>query len=180
MLQFENHKELAHTGECLAKNIPCESGFITVDIGDYLKKQPRAADGSVTVSFMATSEGHEDAIIIFMTSKEADYGKPAIEFGEPVLEMTELNLPTEENVGFDPWGYGEMLADEWFGDLRDKILPKDKDGNLLYHDELGQFAPEGYAAHEPTGDFTNKKRWLEHLSWMANGGEADFEKHDRR
>ena len=176
-LNFDNHRELAATGECMAKDIHCEGGYLNIDISEYLKKQPRAADGSVTVSFMVTNEGHEDAIIIFMTSKESDYGKPAIEFGEAQLNVAEPNLPSKENVGFDPWGYGEMLADEWFTSLRDKIYPKDKDGNLLYHDELGEFNPAGYASHEPTGDFTNKKRWLSFTSWMANGDEASFDKH---
>ncbi len=174
-LNYNNHRELAATGELLAKDIHCEGGYLNVDIRDYLKKQTRSADGTVTVSFCVTNEGHEDAIVIFMCSKESSYGKPMIEFGSLALNSIEFNLSQGANDGFEPWGYAKMLADEWFDDLVDKIYPKDEQGNVIYYDELGTLAPKGYAATEPTGDFTCEMKWIPTCIWTEEGGQTRFD-----
>ena len=174
-LNYNNHRALAATGELLAKDIHCEGGYFRVDIREHLQKQTRGEDGSITVSFCVTNEGHEDAIVVFMSSKESSYGKPVIEFGTPPMNVIEFNLPQAENRGFEPWGYAKALVDEWFGDLRDKIYPRDGQGNLIYHNELGTLAPKGYAATEPTGDFTREMKWIPNCLWTEDGGQSRFE-----
>ena len=174
-LNYNNHRELAATGELLAKDIHCEGGYLSVDIVPYLKKQTRGADGSITVSFCLTNEGHEDAIVVFVSSRESSYGKPIIEFGRPPLGSVEFNLPQAENNGFEPWGYAKTIVDEWFSGLRDKIYSKDENGRLIYHDELGTLAPKGYAATEPTGDFTREMKWIPSCIWTEDGGQTGFE-----
>ncbi|MBO4979757.1 MAG: DNRLRE domain-containing protein [Clostridia bacterium] len=174
-LNYNNHRELAATGELLAKDIHCEGGYLNVDIREHLKKQARGADGSITVSFCVSNEGHEDAIVIFMSSKESHYGKPVIELGTPALGSVVFDLPQSENCGFEPWGYAEMLADEWFGGLSDRIFPRDGEGNLIYHEELGELAPRGYAATVPTGDFTREMKWIPSCCWTENGGRVGFD-----
>ncbi len=173
-LNYNNHRELAATRELLAKDIHCEGGYLNVDIREYLKKQTRNEDGTITVSFCVTNEGHEDAIVIFMSSKESDYGRPMIEFGSLAYNSIEFNLPQKANNGFEPWGYAKMLADEWFDDLVDKIYPKDENGNVLYYDDLKPLAPKGYRATEPEGDFTCEMKWIPSSCWVEDGRQISF------
>ena len=174
-LNFVNHNKVACIRELIEDAIHCESGYMNVDIADFLKKQDRNEDGTITVSFCVSAEGHSDASLVRMNSKEAGFGRPMIEFGTPNLNSIAFYLPTKANIGFDPWGYGKMLADEWFLDLRDKIYPKDENGNLLYHDEYGEFSPAGYAGCEPSGDFTQEIKWVQITAWNPDGSKTGFE-----
>jgi hypothetical protein len=165
-LTYANHATLATTIEPLSDLIHCEQGYMKVEVLPYIKKQPRNADGSVTVSFCVTGDGHEDEILVYICSKEDRFGTPIIDLG--YHNTIDFNMPTKENVGFEPWGYAKMIVDEWFTELRDKIYPKDENGNLIYH-ELEDFAPEGYNATEPTGDFTRKIEWRHGSRWTMDG-----------
>lgn len=167
-LNYSNFRTLAADRALLAEGIRCESGCFKVDILDYLRAQKRNADGSLTVAFRVTNEGHEDARVIYLNSSKNEFSKPSIELG--YYNSIDYNLNTALNVGFEPWGYAKMLVDEWFDDLRDKIYPRDAEGNLIYHDELGKLDPYGYAKEEPMGDFTHPIDWRYGSRWLEKGG----------
>ena len=167
-LNYNNFRSIAADRALLAEGIHCETGCFKVDILDYLRAQKRNADGSLTVSFRVTNEGHEDARVIFLNSVKNEFSKPMIELG--YYNSVEYNLSTSRNSGFEPWGYAKMLVDEWFDVLRDKIYPRDAEGNLLYHDELGALDPYGYAQEEPMGDFTHRIDWKHGSRWLEKGG----------
>lgn len=167
-LNYNNFRNIAADRALVADGIHCESGYFKVDVLDYLRAQKRNDDGSLTVSFRVTTEGHEDALLVFLNSTKRSFSRPTIELG--YYNSVEYNLNTAGNRGFEPWGYAKMLVDEWFDDLRGKIYPRDAEGNLLYHDELGKLDPYGYAKEEPTGDFTRRIEWKHGSRWLEKGG----------
>ena len=167
-LNYSNFREIAADRALLADGISCKSGCFKVDILDYLRAQKRNADGSLTVSFRVTNEGHADARVLFLNSVKKEFSKPMIELG--YYNSVDYNLSTAKNDGFEPWGYAKMLVDEWFDELRDKIYPRDEDGNLIYHDELGTLEPYGYAKEQPMGDFTRPMEWKYGSRWLEKGG----------
>ncbi len=167
-LNYNNFRSIAADRELLASGIHCEAGCFKVDVLDYLRRQKRNADGSLTVSFRVTNEGHEDARVIYLNSSKNEFSKPSIELG--YYNSIDYNLSTALNDGFEPWGYAKMLVDEWFEDLRDKIYPRDENGALIYHDELGKLEPYGYAKEEPMGDFTRPMDWRYGSRWLEKGG----------
>ncbi|MBR4873712.1 MAG: DNRLRE domain-containing protein, partial [Clostridia bacterium] len=168
MLNYRNFRAVAADRALIAEGIHCKSGSFKVDVLDYLRAQKRNEDGSLTVAFRVTNEGHEDALVVFLSSVKKAFSCPVIELG--YYNVVEYNLATARNDGFEPWGYAKMLVDEWFDDLRDKIYPRDEAGNLLYHDELGKLDPYGYAKEEPMGDFTHPIDWKHGSRWLGNGG----------
>ncbi len=170
-LNYANHKELAAVGEKLYQGAFSGGRYFAVDILSYLKTQAPNADGTLTVSFRLTNEGHEDALMSNWYPKESDK-PPYIEICDSLYTL-KADLEPTENVGYEPWGYAESLVDEWFGVLRDKIYPRDADGNLLYYDEFGMLAPEGYGATEPKGDFRRELRWKNGTVWTSDP-ETDF------
>ena len=164
-LNYGNYQSLAPTKEQLAV-LPHKSGYYVVDILSYLREQPRNADGSITVSFFFTNVGADDASLSYFVSKEGE-NKPLIEIASSYYN-TVLNLNKMGNEGYEPWGYAESIVNEWFDELVDKIYPKDKDGNLIYHD-IEDFAPEGYNATTATGDFTSVLDWRGGSMWSTSG-----------
>ena len=166
-LNFSNREKLAPTGKQLAVLPNISSGYYVVDILSYLREQPKNADGSITVSFMFTNVGADDALLCYLTSKESE-NKPMIEIAESSYN-TVLNLGKMGNSGYEPWGYAESIVNEWFDELVDQIYPKDENGNLIYH-EIEDFAPEGYNATEATGDFTRSIAWKGGSIWTQTGG----------
>ena len=170
-LNYANCKELAAVGEKLYQGAFSGGRYLAVDILSYLKAQAPNADGTLTVSFRLTNEGHEDALMSNWYPKESDK-PPYIEIRDSLYTLFADPEPYE-NVGYEPWGYAESLVNEWFEDLRDKIYPRDADGNLLYYDEFGMLAPEGYGTTEPKGDFTRELRWKNGTVWTSDP-ETDF------
>lgn len=165
-LNYSNHTTLAPTKEQLAVLSHKSGGYYVVDILSYLREQPKNADGSITVSFMFANVGGEDALLSYFASKESE-NKPMIEITGSNYN-TVLNLGKLGNKGYEPWGYAEMIVNEWFDELVDKIYLKDENGNLIYHD-IEDFAPEGYNATESTGDFTLNIDWKGGSIWKNTG-----------
>ncbi|MBR4873728.1 MAG: DNRLRE domain-containing protein [Clostridia bacterium] len=164
-LNYSNHTKLAPTIEQL-EILPPKTGYYVVDILYYLREQPKNADGSITVSFFFTNVGADDAALSYFGSKESDY-KPVIEISGSYYNTT-LNLDKMGNDGYEPWGFAESIVNEWFDELVDQVYPKDENGNVIYH-EIDDFAPEGYDATAPTGDFTSELIWKSGSIWTTTG-----------
>ncbi|MBO4979758.1 MAG: DNRLRE domain-containing protein [Clostridia bacterium] len=138
-------------------------GYISIDVLGYLREQLVAEDGTLTVSFRISNAGGADAALISLRSKESGYA-PTIEIKNSMYDLS-LNYGKMANAGYEPFGYAEMLVDEWFGGLRDKIYPKDENGDVIYYDDLGAFAPLGYAASDAKGDFSQEIVWKYDTVW---------------
>ncbi len=167
-LNYSNHRTLAPAFEELYRGDYKLGSYFTVDILPYLQEQLMynySEDGSLTVAFRLTNEAHSDTIAVFVSSKESDTA-PIIELESSMYYPT-LNLNKLLNKGYEPWGYAEHLVNEWFDEIVDKVYPKDENGNLIYH-EIDDFAPEGYGATEPTGDFTKELVWKSGTVWSSN------------
>ncbi len=162
-LNYKNHAQLAQTQELVYQGSFDDDGYFSIDILDYLREQIVAEDGTLTVSFRFSSEGHEDAALIELRSKESGY-VPTIEIKNSMYDLS-LNFGKMANTGYEPWGYAEMIVDEWFDELVDKIYPKDENGNVIYYDELGAFDPEGYGAASATNDFKQEIVWKSGIAW---------------
>ena len=162
-LNYKNHSQKAMTGEELYRGPFKDNGYFTVEILNYLKNELYNEDGSLTVSFRFANEGHSDALLSYLYTKESNF-QPMIVIKSSIYEQT-LNLSKVANTGYEPWGYAEQLANEWFSELRDKIYPKDANGNVIYHEEVEEFGPEGYAAKAPTGDYIHEMTWKTGTPW---------------
>ncbi|MBO4980179.1 MAG: hypothetical protein J6D16_07210 [Clostridia bacterium] len=169
-LNFRNHTELAPIQRVIGQGACRASAYFSLDVLPYLREQTANEDGTLTVSFSITSEGYSDALECYVSSKETAHA-PMIEIMNSACEIV-TNLNKIGNEGYEPWGYAEALVDEWFGGLRDKIWLTDADGNPVYHEEIGVFAPEGYGAKEATGDFTTQVNWLNNGVWTTNEAEG--------
>ncbi len=141
-----------------------------IEILPYLREQYINEDGTMDVSFRFMNEGHADALLTYFNSRET-LNAPYIEISNSLYTIN-LNPEKNFNEGYEPWGFAESIVNEWFDDLRDKVYLKDANGNLVYHDEYGDFDPDGYNATEPTGDFTREFTWKNETIWTkssANG-----------
>ncbi len=141
--------------------------YFTVDITQYLREQMLNDDGSMTVSFRVTTEGHSDAKLVYLHSKESKLGLvPYIEIVTTTYEHP-VNIEKYGNDGYEPWGYAEYLTDWWFDDVRDKLCPIDENGNKIYY-EIDDFNANGYGATVATGDFTVEMPWQQ-TQWTETG-----------
>ncbi len=162
-LNYNNYQTLAPTDRKLYEG-PYELGnYFTVDVLDYLCEQIIEEDGSKTVAFRLTTTAHDDVIAAYVTSKESDY-EPVLEIKNSMYEL-ELNLSKLANVGYEPWGYAEYLVNDWFDNLVDKVYPRDENGDLIYYDDYGAYAPDGYGATAPEGDYTVPVKWKHGTVW---------------
>jgi hypothetical protein len=150
-LTYENSKQKAAKGEMLTQSEFADKSYFRVDVLEYLRSQPKNADGSLTVAFCFANEGHENALLNYLYSKESGY-QPTITISEMLYDGAELNLQKVSNDGYEPWGFAEYLVDEWFDKLRDEIYPKDENGNVIYH-EIEPLDYEGYNTAPMAGDF---------------------------
>ncbi len=165
-LNYTNRKELALMGEKLFQGPSRGARYLSVDILSYLRVQTPSEDGTLTVSFRLTNEGHEDAAMSNWYPKESDK-PPYIEIRDSLYTL-KTDLEPSENIGYEPFGYAETVVNEWFDGLKDKIYPKDENGNPLYYNEFGDLAPEGYGATEPKGDFTRELKWKNGTAWNSD------------
>ncbi len=141
------------------------SGYISYDVLDYIKKQTPSADGSITVAFCLTQpDGHPNTRMLYIYAKESG-NAPYLRFEETLYGHSLLTVKTA-NEGYEPLAYAEKLVDNWFDVLYPKLY-LDENGNRNYHDELGDFDPNGYAAIEATGDYTDKIMWKNGLPWYS-------------
>ena len=168
-LNYNTAETLAAEGEFLYQ-APCRpTSYFTADVLEYLKSQPLNADGSLTVSFRVTNEGHSDALECYISSKESSFA-PVIEISHTLYEVA-TTLNKMNNTGYEPWGYAKVLVDEWFDELYDEIYPKDGNGDLIYY-EIDPLAPEGYGEKTSKGDFTETVYWLNNGVWTTNAAEG--------
>ncbi len=175
-LNFGNHATRAATGEQLFRGRLYAGRYLTAELLPFLKKQTPNADGSLTVAFRLTTEGHPDALLSNWYSKESDK-PPYIEIADSHFE-TALDLGQAKNEGFEPWGYAESIVNAWFDDLRDKVYPRDAEGNLVYYNEFGDLTPHGYGATEPTGDFVCDLKWKNGTVWSPKAEDGYRVKED--
>ncbi len=155
-LNYSNRQTLAPVQETIYQGAYEVGTYFTVDVLPYLREQltyNSGEDGTLTVAFRLFNEGHSDAIVAFVSSKESSYTS-TIEI-ENSMYYPVLNLSKMINKGYEPWGYAEHLVNEWFDELLDKVYLRDENGDLIYH-EIDETAPEGYGATEPQGDFTRE------------------------
>lgn len=169
-LNFENYETLAPMGEYLGQGACKVSSYFSIDVLPYLCGLSPSEDGTLTVSFQITSEGHSDALECYVSSKETTHA-PVLEISNSLCEIV-TNLEKIGNEGYEPWGYAETLVDEWFEELREKVWLTDAEGNPVYHEETGVFAPEGYGEKEAGGDFTVSVNWLNNGVWTTDESEG--------
>lgn len=166
-LNYKNHNELAKTRELLGYAKVEDDLYMMLDITSYIREEMQNEDGSLTVSFRVTTEGYEDARLVYLHSKETKLAlKPYIEIVGTIYDQP-LNIEQAKNEGYEPWGYAEHLADEWFDDLKDKIRPIDENGNPYDYD-IDDYDTIGYDANKPTGDFTVDLPWTQ-VAWSHSG-----------
>ncbi len=162
-LNYSNSQALAPAYDKIYEG-PYELGnYFTVDVLDYLCEQIIDEDGTKTVAFRLTTTAHDDVIAAYIASKESDY-EPILEIKNSMYEQ-ELNLSKLANAGYEPWGYAEYLVNDWFDNLRDKVYPKDANGDLIYYDDYGTFTSEGYGESSPAGDYTVPVKWKHGTIW---------------
>ncbi len=168
-LTYNNHPQLAKTQEQVFRGEVKNGQYVYVDVFSYLTEQMLEEDGSLTVSFRITTVGDPNATLAYIESTEgAESTRPYLEVANTIYEQ-ELKSFKISNFGYEPWGYAEMLVDEWFDELKDKIYKKDANGNLIEY-EVNATAPEGYNATAPAGDFTEELPWLMPYVWTNKAG----------
>lgn len=166
-LNYTNYTQLADTREYLGSAEVKNKLYMSVEILRYLREEKLNEDGSLTVSFRLTTEGHADASLVYLHSKESNLNlKPYIEIVSTIYDRP-LDLEQAKNEGYEPWGYAEHLVSEWFGGLRDAVRPLDADGTPIDH-EIGDFTTEGYGGSAPKGDFTVELPWTQN-PWSNTG-----------
>ena len=166
-LNHKNYLELADTREYLGSAEVKDDLYMSIEILGYLREEMLNEDGSLTVSFRLTTEGHADAALVYLHSKESKLNlKPYVEIVSTIYDRP-LDLEQAKNEGYEPWGYAEYLVNEWFGGLRDEIRPLDADGNPIDY-EIGDFTAEGYGESAAKGDFTAELPWTQN-PWTNNG-----------
>ncbi|MBO4979738.1 MAG: hypothetical protein J6D16_04960 [Clostridia bacterium] len=165
-LNFRNYTTLAPTLEKIGQASYETASYFKLDVLRYLNEQMLNEDGTLTVSFRLTNEGHSDALAVYVTSKESIY-KPTIEIENSMYEPV-LNLDKSVNVGYEPWGYAEYLVDEWFDEIVDKVYPRDGQGNLIYHEIPGDGLSKDYGNAQAAGDFTREIPWKQGSVWSTN------------
>ena len=166
-LNYTNYRELADTREFLGSAEVKDDLYMTVDVLRYLRGERLNEDGSLTVSFRLTTEGHADAALVYLHSKETKLNlKPYVEIVSTIYDRP-LDLEQAKNEGYEPWGYAEYLANEWFDGLRDEIRPLDADGTPVDY-EIGDFDTVGYGGSSAAGDFTQELPWTQN-PWTTAG-----------
>ena len=180
VLTYNNREELAALGEYLSIQPSANHQYVYFDVREYLKAQSLQEDGSLTVSFRVTSEDEENDELTYIEAMEKGVEtSPKVEILTTVYTL-EPNLTSGGNEGYEPWGYAEYLANRWFGELRDKIYPKDKDGNPIVYGVKNN-APEGYALTKAAGDFTGVVEWQpDNYIWVAPNHWEDHPKGIKR
>lgn len=168
-LTYDSRENFAADEKRIASFSYTDKTYLVVDILAYLKEKKPAADGSLTVSFRFTNEGHEDALLTYLASRISDFA-PVIRISESLFSH-EPELEKVKNDGYEPWGYAEKLTDEWFGELVDRIFPRDANGNVTEH-EIRAFSPVGYDGEVPCGDFTVRTDWRKGTDWKPTDTEA--------
>ena len=169
-LNFQNHTSMATTMELVGQG-PCRAAsYFSIDVLSYLRSEMVNEDGTMTVSFQLTSEGKDDALEVFVYSRETTF-KPILEISNSIYEIS-TNLDKMANVGYEPWGYAEALVDEWFEELYYEVWNVDMFGESQDHGEVGDFAPKGYGEKSAAGDFTVPVNWLNNGIWSTNKAEG--------
>ncbi len=142
--------------------------YLSFNVLDYVRAQTPNADGSIDVSFCVTQpDGHSDVTEVYLASKESGEHAPILHFEKSLYKHSISNTKTA-NSGYEPLSYAEKLVDEWFDTLRDKVYPKDENGNLIYHGAADSFSPEGYGATAATGDFKAETPWRGSSAWTTS------------
>ena len=161
-------RDLAGRGDEIARSSGDNADLLlSFNVLEYLKEQPKNDDGSLTVSFCLTQEdGHSDALLLYIYSRESGSNSPYLSFEESLYGHSVSNVKSE-NAGYEPLSYAEKLVDNWFDELYPELY-LDKDGNILYHDELGAFDPNGYATTTGAGDFTYDINWKAGHTWQSS------------
>ncbi|MBO5305225.1 MAG: DNRLRE domain-containing protein, partial [Clostridia bacterium] len=166
-LNYQNHEELAKTRDLLGYAKVEDDLYMTLDITNYIREEMLNEDGSLTVSFRVTTEGYEDARLVYLHSKETKLAlKPYIEIVGTLYDRP-LDLEQAKNEGYEPFGYAEHLVNEWFDDLKQKIRPIDENGNPYDYD-IDDYDTVGYGASKATGDFSLELPWTQN-PWTPNG-----------
>lgn len=166
-LTYNNQAQLAKVGDYITQAPSAHRQYVYFDVRPYLIAQTADPDGSLTVSFRVTNDGSKDAKLTYIEASKKDAEtSPKIEILTTLYGL-EPNLVTSANEGYEPWGYAEHLVDRWFGELVDKVYPKDKDGNLVVY-SVKEKAPDGYGLTEPAEDFTRVVQWQsDNYIWVA-------------
>ncbi len=168
-LTYNNHAQVAKTEEEILRGPSRGGQYFYVDILTYLQEAMLNEDGSLTVSFRFTNAGAEDAPLGYFFSKEGDEDtRPFLEIVTTIYEP-QLNFGKISNNGYEPWGYAEMLVDEWFDVTVDEVFKRDENGNLIDY-EVKDSASLGYQDTEAKGDFTLEMPWLNGFVWSNTGG----------
>lgn len=167
-LTYQNHEELASAYDGLLGYAMVEDDlYMSFDVTRYLFEEALNEDGSLTVSFRITTEGYEDARLVYLHAKETKLAlKPHIEIVGTIYDRP-FNIEQAKNNGYEPFGYAEALVDEWFGGLRDAVRPLDESGNPMIYD-IYDYQTEGYGAAKATGDFSRELIWTQN-PWSAGG-----------
>ena len=148
--------------------------YLVFNVLDYVKGQTVNADGSIDVSFCVTQpDGYSDVTEVYLSSKEAGSNAPTLHFEKTLYGHSISNTKTN-NIGYEPLSYSEALVDAWFDEIYNKVYPTDAQGNLIYHDELGSFAPDGYGATSATGDYTEELSWKNGSAWDSSNDDGDY------
>ena len=165
-LTYNNYKQKAPVNSSIYRGTPSEKEYFEVDILDYLRGKTPNADGTITFALCVRNVGNQNAKGIRVSSKESSCQyQPKVEISNSLSQRQHLNLDKISNEGYEPWGYAEMLVDEWFNELRDEIYPTDKDGNLIYYNDVGEFSPDGYATTKGSGDYVQELIWKNGSPW---------------
>ncbi len=173
VITHDNHKDTAKTQEYITSATALDRQYVYFDVLRYLSEQMLNEDGSLTVSFRVTPQGEPNAKATYIESREKSAETtPKIEIVTTIYDV-ELGIRKISNIGYEPWGYAEYLVDQWFDELKDKIYPKDADGNLIVYD-VNENVPDGYGLTEAAGDFTQVVEWdANNFIWVAPNYWAD-------
>lgn len=146
-----HEKENARGSELdrVAANDYSPASYLSFDVLDYVKSQTPNADGSITVAFCVTQpDGYDNVVETYLASREDTAHAPYLSF-EKTLYGHSISNTKSMNDGYEPLAYAEKLVNEWFDELVDKVYPKDADGNLIYHTELGEFGTDTLISLDP-------------------------------
>ena len=84
--------------------------YNAIDVTDYVLEH--AKDGAVAFKIANVDNDGQSGQMHFASS-ESGSGTPKLTI-YPIMYNHEINLGKTRNDGYEPWGYTEMLVDEWF------------------------------------------------------------------